>query len=116
MRRSLTMNEESYYPPSRSSTALRWIPAGFVADALDPTAELLFARWKRAVDILWRESVRARQPRLAERERARAAKRRKNLKRIVRKALDDYRKIELERASWTSRRSARTFGVKCVRS
>ena len=68
-----------------------------MADTLDLTAELLFARWKRAVDILWRESVRNRTETLTLRERLRAANRLKNLRRIVRRALSDYHKIELER-------------------
>jgi hypothetical protein len=68
-----------------------------VADTLDLTAELLFARWKRAVGILWQESVRNRQENLAARERLRAARRLKNLRRIVRRALDDYHRVELER-------------------
>jgi hypothetical protein len=66
-------------------------------DVLDLTAELLYARWKRAVDMLWRESVYRRQAKLEERERARSARRLKNLQRIVRRALADYHKIELER-------------------
>jgi hypothetical protein len=66
-------------------------------DVLDLTAELLYARWKRAVDMLWRESVYRRQAKLEERERARSARRLKNLQRIVRRALADYHQIELER-------------------
>jgi hypothetical protein len=66
-------------------------------DALNMTAELLYARWKRAVDMLWRESVHRRQTTLEKRERARSARRLRNLQRIVRKALGDYHKIELER-------------------
>ena len=70
---------------------------GCVADTLDLAAELLYTRWKRAVDILWRESVHRRRATLAERERARSARRLKNLQRIVRRALSDYHRIELER-------------------
>lgn len=66
-------------------------------DALSMTAELLYARWKRAVDMLWRESVHRRQTTLEKRERARSARRLRNLQRIVRRALGDYHKIELER-------------------
>ena len=66
-------------------------------DALGLTAELLHARWKRAVDMLWRESVYRRRKNLEKRERARSARRLRNLQRIVRKALGDYHKIELER-------------------
>jgi hypothetical protein len=69
-----------------------------VGDTLELTAGLLYTRWKRAVDMLWRETVRRRrQATLAERERTRAARRLKNLQRIVRKALSDYHRIELQR-------------------
>jgi hypothetical protein len=68
-----------------------------VADALDLTAALLYARWRRAVDLLWREAVRLRRSGLAAQERARSARRMKNLQRIVRKALADYHRIEMER-------------------
>jgi hypothetical protein len=68
-----------------------------VADALDLAAELLYARLKRAVDLLWRETVRRREMRLDERERRRSARRMRNLQRIVRKALADYHRIEVER-------------------
>jgi len=69
----------------------------FMADVLDLTADLLYARWRRAVDLLWREAVCRRKSGLAERERARSARRMKNLQKIVRKALADYHRIELER-------------------
>jgi hypothetical protein len=68
-----------------------------VADALDLTAALLYARWRRAVDLLWREAVQRRRSGLAAQERARSARRLKNLQKIVRKALADYHRIELER-------------------
>jgi hypothetical protein len=68
-----------------------------VADALDLAAALLYARWRRAVDLLWREAVRRRQSDLEAQERARSARRMKNLQRIVRKALADYHRIEMER-------------------
>ena len=68
-----------------------------VADALDFAAELLYARWRRAVDLLWRETVRRREARLDERERRRSARRMKNLQKIVRRALADYHRIQLER-------------------
>jgi len=70
---------------------------GGVADTLDFAAELLHSRWKRAVDILWRETVRRRTASLAERERAKSTRRMKNLQRIVRRALSEYHRIELER-------------------
>jgi DNA-binding transcriptional regulator GbsR (MarR family) len=68
-----------------------------VADAFDFAAELLYERWRRAVDLLWRETVRRREARLDERERRRSARRMKNLQKIVRRALADYHRIELER-------------------
>jgi hypothetical protein len=68
-----------------------------VVDAFDFAAELLYARWRRAVDLLWRETVRRREARLDERERRRSARRMKNLQKIVRRALADYHRIQLER-------------------
>ena len=70
-----------------------------MADTLDLAAALLYARWRRAVDLLWREAVRRRRSSPADRERARSARRVKNLQKIVRKALADYHRIELERQS-----------------
>jgi hypothetical protein len=68
-----------------------------VGDTLDLTAELLYARVRRAVDLLLRETIRRRQALLDERERRQSARRMKNLQKIVRKALADYHRIELER-------------------
>ena len=68
-----------------------------MADVLDLTADLLYARWKRAVDLLWREAVRRRHASLEERESSDSARRIKNLQRIVRRALAEYHRIELER-------------------
>jgi hypothetical protein len=61
-----------------------------MGDTLNLTAELLSARFRRAVDLLWRETVQRRQVRSDERERRRSARRVKNLQKIVRKALADY--------------------------
>jgi hypothetical protein len=68
-----------------------------VADTLNLTAELLSTRFRRSVDLLWRETVSRRQARSDERERRRSARRVKNLQKIVRRALADYHRIELER-------------------
>lgn len=68
-----------------------------MSHTLDLTAELLHQRWRRAVDLLWRETVRRRQAGLAEWERLRSARRLRNLQKIVRKALSDYHRIEIER-------------------
>jgi hypothetical protein len=77
-----------------------------MADVLDLTAAVLYARWRRAVDLLWREAVWRRQSNLAERERVRSARRVRNLQRIVRKALSDYHRIELERQKRAGRAGA----------
>ena len=67
------------------------------ADAVDAAAALGYDRWRRAVDRLWRETVLCREARLAGWERVRAARRRRNLQKIVRRALADYHRLELER-------------------
>jgi hypothetical protein len=66
-------------------------------DVLDLTAAALHRRWRRAVDLLWRETVRYRNARLAGWERLRSARRRRSLQKIVRKALSEFHRIELER-------------------
>jgi len=53
--------------------------------------------WKRAVDLLVREVVHRRESRLAEEERQRAERRVQNLRRIVRKALSEYSRLQLLR-------------------
>ena len=60
-------------------------------------AAIAYARWTRAVDLLVREAVRRRQSRLAAEERARTEQRVKNLRRIVRKALSEYSRIQIAR-------------------
>jgi hypothetical protein len=60
-------------------------------------ATLAQERWRRAVDNLWREVVYYRKARLAQRERERADKRLRNLRRIVRHALSEYHRIAVER-------------------
>ena len=76
-----------------------------MADALDVTAELLSARFRRSVDLLWRETVRRRKARLDERERRRSARRVRNLQKIVRRALADYQRIQIERRELLPRRT-----------
>lgn len=68
-----------------------------MAHSLDPTAEILHSRLRRAVDLLWRETVLRRQTKVDERERRRCLRRMKNLQKIVRRALADYHRIELQR-------------------
>ena len=59
--------------------------------------ELAYARWKRAVDLLMREVVWRREVQAREEERARAEKRVRNLRRIVRRALAEYSRIQIAR-------------------
>jgi hypothetical protein len=68
-----------------------------MAEAPDLAVALLHSRWRRAVDLLWRETVIRRQARLDERERRRLARRVRNLQKIVRRALSEYHRLELER-------------------
>jgi hypothetical protein len=65
--------------------------------ALDIAAHLAQERWRKAVDNLWREVLYARRARLEELELARSRRRLKNLRRIVRRALSEYHRLELER-------------------
>jgi hypothetical protein len=67
-------------------------------------AAVAYARWKRAVDLLAREAVRRRRAAMAEAEQRRADRRAKSLRRIVRHALSELHRIELERHA--SRRGA----------
>jgi hypothetical protein len=76
---------------------MKGVSSLLMADALDLQAALLYARWMRAVDLLWRETVRRRRVQLEERERLRAERRLRSLRRIVRKALSDYHRLEMER-------------------
>lgn len=75
-----------------------------MSEALDLTTGLLSARFRRAVDLLWRETVRRRRARLDELERRRSARRMRNLQKIVRKALADYHRIQVERRDGPSSR------------
>jgi len=65
-----------------------------MATASDSMAELLRARWVRAVDLLWRETVRRRKA-LADAERLQATRRVKALRRIVRRAFAEYHGVEI---------------------
>ena len=60
-------------------------------------AEAAYARWKRAVDLLVREVVRRREAQALEEERSRVERRVRNLRRIVRRALSEYSRIQIER-------------------
>jgi hypothetical protein len=68
-----------------------------VSEVLNAAAQTSLHRWRRAVDLLWREAVELRRSRLAARERARAARRHKSLQKIVRRALSEYHRIQIER-------------------
>ncbi len=71
-------------------------PVGAVTETFD-VAELAFARWKRAVDLLMREVVWRREVEKRQKERVRAEKRVRNLRRIVRRALAEYSRIQIAR-------------------
>lgn len=66
-------------------------------DALDLGTAVLYERWRRSVDMLWRETVWRRRTDLEDRERTRAERRLKNLRRIVRRARADYHRIQVAR-------------------
>ena len=68
-----------------------------MTETFDLAVTIAYARWKRAVDLLVREVVRRHQNRLAVEERARAEQRMRNLRRIVRKALSDYSRLQIAR-------------------
>jgi len=74
-----------------------------LARGLEPMTEtfdlaaIAYARWKRAVDLLAREAVRRRQAAVVEAEQRRANRRARSLRRIVRRALSELHRIELER-------------------
>lgn len=68
-----------------------------MTETFDLAVAIAYARWKRAVDLLLREVVRRRANRLAEEERSRAERRVRNLRRIVRKALSEYSRLQLLR-------------------
>ena len=59
-------------------------------------ASIAYARWKRSVDLLIREVVARRRTQAeANAEHARAVRRVRSLRRIVRKALSDYSRIQI---------------------
>lgn len=57
--------------------------------------EIAYARWKRAVDLLVREVVRRRTRAEESAEHARALRRVRSLRRIVRKALSEYSRLQM---------------------
>jgi hypothetical protein len=61
-------------------------------------ASIAYARWKRSVDLLIREVVARRRTQAeASAEHARAVRRVRSLRRIVRKALAEYSRLQLEK-------------------
>jgi len=60
-------------------------------------AAIAYARWKRAVDLLVREVVHRREAKEREEERARAERCVRNLRRIVRRALSEYSRVQISR-------------------
>ncbi len=70
-----------------------------MTETFDLAVAIAYARWKRAVGLLVREVVRRRANRIAEGERARAEQRVRSLRRIVRKALSDYSRLQIARSA-----------------
>jgi hypothetical protein len=71
-------------------------------------ASLAYARWKRSVDLLVREVVRRRRTRAEESaEHARAVRRVRSLRRIVRKALSEYSRLQMAKSSQKSEGGSR---------
>ncbi len=70
-----------------------------MTETFDLAVTIAYARWKRAVDLLVREVVRrhARSRTIAEEEAAQAERRVKNLRRIVRRALSEYSRLQMAR-------------------
>lgn len=68
-----------------------------MTETFDLAVAIAYARWKRAVDLLVREVVHRRECRVAAEERERAERRVQNLRRIVRKALSEYSRLQLLR-------------------
>ena len=85
----------------QSSLGRRYAVAG-MTETFD-LASLAYARWKRSVDLLVREVVRRRRTRAEESaEHARAVRRVRNLRRIVRKALSEYSRLQMARTQTLS--------------
>ena len=72
-------------------------PGSTMTETFDLAVAVAYARWKRAVDLLVREVVRRHAHRAAEEEAAQAERRVKNLRRIVRKALTEYSRLQIAR-------------------
>ncbi len=72
--------------------------------AIELQTGLAQERWRKAVDALWREVLYYRRARLADRERDRAERRLRNLRRIVRHALSEYHRLQVETVQDTPRR------------
>jgi hypothetical protein len=68
-----------------------------MTETFDLAVAVAYARWKRAVDLLVREVVRRHEHLIAEDESAVAERRVKNLRRIVRKALSEYSRLQMAR-------------------
>jgi hypothetical protein len=68
-----------------------------MTETFDLAVTIAYARWKRAVDLLVREVVRRHARRAAEEETARAERRVKSLRRIVRRALSEYSRLQIAR-------------------
>ena len=68
-----------------------------MTETFDLAVTVAYARWKRAVDLLVREVVRRHAHKIAANETAQAERRVRNLRRIVRKALSEYSRLQIAR-------------------
>ena len=68
-----------------------------MTETFDLAVTVAYARWKRAVDLLVREVVRRHAHKIAADETAQAERRVRNLRRIVRKALSEYSRLQIAR-------------------
>jgi len=68
-----------------------------MTETFDLAVTVAYARWKRAVDLLVREVVRRHAHKIAADETAQAERRVRSLRRIVRKALSEYSRLQIAR-------------------
>jgi hypothetical protein len=68
-----------------------------MTETFDLAVTVAYARWKRAVDLLVREVVRRHAHNIAADETAQAERRVRSLRRIVRKALSEYSRLQIAR-------------------
>jgi hypothetical protein len=68
-----------------------------MTETFDLAVTIAYARWKRAVDLLVREAVRRHAQRQRRAEDEADERRVRNLRRIVRRALSEYSRVQMAR-------------------